>query len=124
MGRLEGKVVFLTGAGAGIAKATAKMCVREGAGVAICELNREAGERAEREIREETGLTVRVGEPLITVKHAYSHFRITLTAFRCAWVKGTPQPNASTALKWISPTELPAYPFPRANRKIAELLAK
>ncbi len=79
---------------------------------------------AEREIREETGLTVRVGEPMITVKHAYSHFRITLTAFRCAWVKGTPQPNASTALKWISPTELPAYPFPRANRKIAELLAK
>ena len=51
MGRLEGKVVFLTGAGAGIAKATAKMCAREGAGVAICELNREAGERAEREIR-------------------------------------------------------------------------
>lgn len=51
MGRLEGKVVFLTGAGAGIAKATAKACAREGAGVAICELNREAGERAEREIR-------------------------------------------------------------------------
>jgi NAD(P)-dependent dehydrogenase (short-subunit alcohol dehydrogenase family) len=55
VGRLEGKVVFLTGAGAGIAKATAKMCVREGAGVAICELNREAGERAEREIREAGG---------------------------------------------------------------------
>ena len=55
MGRLEGKVVFLTGAGAGIAKATAKMCVREGAGVAICELNREAGERAEREIRDAGG---------------------------------------------------------------------
>ena len=55
MGRLEGKVVFLTGAGAGIAKATAKMCAREGAGVAICELNREAGERAEREIHEAGG---------------------------------------------------------------------
>lgn len=55
MARLEGKVVFLTGAGAGIAKATAKMCAREGAGVAICELNREAGERAEREIREAGG---------------------------------------------------------------------
>ena len=49
--RLEGKVVFLTGAGAGIAKATARLCAREGAKVAICELNREAGERAEREIR-------------------------------------------------------------------------
>lgn len=49
--RLEGKVAFMTGAGAGIAKAAAKMFSLEGAGVAICELNREAGERAEREIR-------------------------------------------------------------------------
>ncbi|MGE5523548.1 MAG: SDR family NAD(P)-dependent oxidoreductase [Rhodospirillaceae bacterium] len=53
--RLDGKVVFLTGAGAGIAKATARMCAREGAKVAICEINREAGERAEREIRQEGG---------------------------------------------------------------------
>jgi len=51
MGRLAGKVAFLTGAGAGIAKATAKAYVSEGAKVAIIEINREAGERAEREIR-------------------------------------------------------------------------
>ncbi len=51
MGRLDGKVVFLTGAGAGIAKATALACAREGAGVALCEIDRAAGERAEREIR-------------------------------------------------------------------------
>ena len=51
MGRLEGKVAFLTGAGAGIAKATAKAYVKEGAKVAIIELNREAGAAAEREIR-------------------------------------------------------------------------
>lgn len=55
MGRLEGKVAFLTGAGAGIAKATAKAYVREGAKVAIVELNREAGQAAEREIREAGG---------------------------------------------------------------------
>ena len=51
MGRLEGKVAFLTGAGAGIAKATAKAYVKEGAKVAIIELNREVGTAAEREIR-------------------------------------------------------------------------
>jgi len=51
MGKLDGKVAFLTGAGAGIAKATAKAYVREGAKVAIIELNREAGQAAEREIR-------------------------------------------------------------------------
>ena len=51
MARLEGKVAFLTGAGAGIAKATAKAYVREGARVAIVEINRDAGQAAEREIR-------------------------------------------------------------------------
>ena len=55
MGKLTGKVAFLTGAGAGIAKATAKAYVGEGAKVAIIELNREAGERAEREIRDAGG---------------------------------------------------------------------
>ena len=55
MGRLDGKVAFLTGAGAGIAKATAKAFVREGAKVALIEIKREVGERAEREIREAGG---------------------------------------------------------------------
>ena len=50
MGKLDGKVAFLTGAGAGIAKATAKAFVKEGARVAIIELNKEVGSAAEREI--------------------------------------------------------------------------
>ena len=49
-GKLAGKVAFLTGAGAGIARATAKAFVAEGARVAIIDLNREAGTDAEREI--------------------------------------------------------------------------
>jgi NAD(P)-dependent dehydrogenase (short-subunit alcohol dehydrogenase family) len=55
MGRMEGKVAFLTGAGAGIAKATAKAFAREGAKVALFELNRDAGAAAEREIRDAGG---------------------------------------------------------------------
>lgn len=55
MARLEGKVAFLTGAGAGIAKATARAYAREGAKVALIELDSEAGHRAEREIREAGG---------------------------------------------------------------------
>jgi NAD(P)-dependent dehydrogenase (short-subunit alcohol dehydrogenase family) len=55
MGKLDGQVAFLTGAGAGIAKATAKAFVAEGAKVALAEINREAGERAEGEIRQTGG---------------------------------------------------------------------
>ncbi len=55
MGRLQDKVAFLTGGGAGIARATAKAFVREGAKVAIIDINREMGEAAEREIRDAGG---------------------------------------------------------------------
>jgi NAD(P)-dependent dehydrogenase (short-subunit alcohol dehydrogenase family) len=51
MGRLEGKIAFITGAGAGIAKATALAYAREGAKVGIAEINPEAGKRAEAEVR-------------------------------------------------------------------------
>jgi NAD(P)-dependent dehydrogenase (short-subunit alcohol dehydrogenase family) len=54
-GKLAGRVAFLTGAGAGIARATAGAYAREDAKVAIIEFNRETGSAAEREIREAGG---------------------------------------------------------------------
>lgn len=51
MGRLDGKVAFITGGGAGIAKASALAFVREGAKVAIAELNPETGAKAEADLR-------------------------------------------------------------------------
>ena len=51
MGRLDNKVAFITGAGAGIAKASALAFSREGAKVAIIELNAATGNAAEREVR-------------------------------------------------------------------------
>jgi len=44
MGRLEGKVAVITGAGSGIARAAARIFVREGAKVAVAEINTELGE--------------------------------------------------------------------------------
>lgn len=58
MDRMKGKVAFLTGAGAGIAKATAKAFVLEGARVALFEINPEAGRAAEREIRADGGVAI------------------------------------------------------------------
>jgi NAD(P)-dependent dehydrogenase (short-subunit alcohol dehydrogenase family) len=53
--RLDGKVMCLTGAGAGIARATARACAREGAAVALFEINESAGESAARQIIDEGG---------------------------------------------------------------------
>lgn len=51
MGRMDGKVAFLTGGGAGIAKCSAIEFVKEGAKVAIVDINAEVGRKAEDDIK-------------------------------------------------------------------------
>lgn len=75
-----------------------------------------------REVREELGIEVRVRRPLVTVNHAYSHFRITLHTFECDYVSGRPKAIGCDAWKWVRPDDLGEYPFPKANHKIIQML--
>lgn len=75
-----------------------------------------------REISEETGLTVDIITELATIKHAYSHFKITLTVFVCQYIDGIAQPKHSDEVKWITVDELDQYPFPKANSKFLKLV--
>lgn len=77
-----------------------------------------------RELAEELAIDVEVGERLIAVNHAYSRFRITLHAFHCTYNSGPPQAIGCAEWRWISPVQLEEYPFPRADRKVIELLGK
>jgi NAD(P)-dependent dehydrogenase (short-subunit alcohol dehydrogenase family) len=53
MGRLDGRVALITGAGSGQGRAAARLFAREGAAVVIGEVNVETGRETELEIREE-----------------------------------------------------------------------
>ncbi|MDD5370016.1 MAG: A/G-specific adenine glycosylase, partial [Anaerolineaceae bacterium] len=64
-----------------------------------------------REILEELGVQIEVGEPIGVYRHAYTHFKVTLHAFCCRLVEGNPQPLEASALAWVSPGELGAYPM-------------
>src|SRR5947207_7219225 len=50
MGRLEGKVAIVTGAGSGIGEATARLMVREGASVVVADINGAEAERVAGEL--------------------------------------------------------------------------
>lgn len=75
-----------------------------------------------REIMEETSVSIEIKQELATIKHAYSHFKITLTAFICTYKSGVPKPNESDEVRWIKLGELDKYPFPKANLKFMGLV--
>jgi A/G-specific adenine glycosylase len=75
-------------------------------------------EALRREIKEELGLEIVVGEPIVTVKHGYTHFKITLHAFACRLIAGQPQALGVADWRWVTLEELDAFPFPRTDQKI------
>jgi A/G-specific adenine glycosylase len=75
-----------------------------------------------REMHEELGVEVEVGELLTTVNHAYTHFRITLHAFRCRLAAGEPRCLDCAAFRWVTLAELDALPMSVADRKVAQAL--
>lgn len=75
-----------------------------------------------REIREELGIDIAVGPQVTSIRHAYTHFRITLYAFACEHVGGEPQAIECAAWAWVTPDELARYAFPVTDRKIIAAL--
>lgn len=74
----------------------------------------------QRELREELAIEVEVGELFCVVKHAFTHFKITLHAFTCAYVDtGTePQRLGVKDYAWVAPNELSTYSFGKADRQV------
>lgn len=75
-----------------------------------------------REIEEELAIQIAVGEQLTTVRHAYTHFRITLHAFHARHLSGEPQTLGVADWRWVTLDELTAFPFPVTDQKIIAAL--
>ena len=75
-----------------------------------------------REIEEEVGVEIEVGELLCAIDHAFTHFHMTLYAFGCRLVRGTPRCLGCLALRWVALDETDAFAFPVADQKILAFL--
>ena len=75
-----------------------------------------------RRVHEELGIGIEVQEVLASVEHAYTHFRVTLHAFRCQWRTGKLKVLDCQDYKWSSPKDFSSFPFSKADRKIMALL--
>ena len=81
------------------------------------------GDRAalRRELREELGIAVRIGERVHTAKAGPLQLRF----FRCGWLeRQRPRPYEVETFRWVRRDELPGHRFPPADRELIAALAK
>ncbi len=72
-----------------------------------------------REVEEETGLEVRVGELVCALCHDYGDRRVALHAYRCELIAG----EAPPAARWVTLDECRTLAIPAANPPLLDALA-
>jgi len=75
-----------------------------------------------RELREELGIEVKVGELIESLTHDYPGKTVHLRFYRCRWQEHEPQPLGCAELKWIGPSGLAKHDFPAADARLIERL--
>ena len=73
-----------------------------------------------RQIKEKWDININIKKRVGYVKHAYSHFKITLTLYRCQTQGSVKSMNKE--YRWITPAEIKNYPFPKSNHKLFDVL--
>lgn len=71
-----------------------------------------------RELSEELGVEVAVGELFERVTHAYPEKTVALKFFLCRIEHGEPRPLGCAAVKWINLPELSQHEFPAADARL------
>ncbi len=77
-----------------------------------------------RELMEELAIRVTVDEKFTEVKHAFTHFRITLHAFHARHIGGEPQRLGVDDWRWVTLAEAEAFPMAKTDRAILAHLQK
>lgn len=77
-----------------------------------------------REYMEETEFTIRSIQKIITIKHNYMHYRVTLHCFHCRLAKGaaTPILHAAQEYRWVPLEELHNFAFPAGHRELIKII--
>ena len=78
----------------------------------------------EREIREELGVTILVGDEFFSVVHDYTPKSVRLHFFNCSIIDGEPHPLEVADMRWVRPEELGQFEFPPADADLIAILRR
>jgi len=76
------------------------------------------GAALQRELWEELGVTVAIGDKLAMTRYAYPDYRVELHLFHCWLTEGEPLPRQASAIRWVPAGVLRDYDFPPANESL------
>jgi len=76
----------------------------------------------ERELQEELGIAISVGEELEQITHRYPEKTVHLRFFRCSWRQHEPQALGCADFRWVTQAELREYEFPPADARLLDKL--
>src|SRR5262245_27715072 len=71
-----------------------------------------------RELKEELGIEVEVGELFDQITHTYPERTVHLKFYCCRWIACEPQAIACAAVAWAAFDELAQYVFPAADARL------
>jgi 8-oxo-dGTP diphosphatase len=74
-----------------------------------------------REMREELGVDIAMGDRVLEVTHSYDDRIVELHFYRCR-LQGEPVPQLGQQLRWVTREELGSLPFPPADVELVALL--
>ena len=77
-----------------------------------------------RELKRALGIDIRVDRPLATVKHAFTHFEITLRGYFCTYLGGEARNREGNDCRWVRLDGLTNFAFPRAHNRLIEAMSK
>jgi A/G-specific adenine glycosylase len=86
-----------------------------------CERNGRRG--LARTVPERTQLSIRVGKKVASVRHAYTHFRVTFHVSRCTIQRGRPKSPEGRRWDWVPVEKLRRLALSKAERKILDILS-
>lgn len=71
-------------------------------------------------VRDQTGLSIALGDEIATLKHSVTRYRITLRCFTATVCGGCM--HSEETLRWVAPADFSEYPLSVTGRKFAERL--